>query len=67
MSKRHKSVKSSEKQRTGCARTRKRAPAGTDLAAAIHALVADVSDEEWKKLPPNLASRVDELLYDRDK
>jgi hypothetical protein len=37
------------------------------LAAAIHALVADVSDEEWKKLPPNLASRVDELLYDRDK
>jgi hypothetical protein len=38
-----------------------------DLVAAIHALVVDVSDDEWRKLPPNLASRVDELLYDHEK
>jgi hypothetical protein len=38
-----------------------------NLVAAIHALVVDVSDDEWRKLPPNLASRVDELLYDHEK
>lgn len=38
-----------------------------DLTTAIHALLVDVSDEEWRKLPPNLAARVDEILYDRDK
>jgi hypothetical protein len=38
-----------------------------DLVVAIRVLVADLSDKEWEKLPPNLASRVDELLYDVDK
>lgn len=43
------------------------APADIDLAAAIRALVAEVSDDEWEKLPTNLASRVDEFLYDNAK
>jgi hypothetical protein len=42
------------------------AQSNDDLIGAIHALVADVLPEEWQKLPPNLASRVDETLYDRE-
>jgi hypothetical protein len=67
MPKPRKSVKLSERQGSRRAPARTGAAPHRDLATAIHALTADVSDAEWKKLPPNLASRVDEFLYDRDK
>jgi hypothetical protein len=67
MSTRRKPVNRSKEQRSERVRQSERVAPSIDLAAAVHALVADVPEDEWKRLPPNLAARVDELLYDRDK